>query len=383
MKEQLENLIESIQEKITTIPAIKKIIEEELIEKTKYDIRKSLMPVEEDEVDQEKERAARINHEGIKFLNSEAYREAVSKFEDALKILPDNEVIKRNLSLTYNNYGVHLSDKGLHEEAIECYLQGLEVNPDHYLMHKNLGVSYQQCKRYDESIDEFRIARKKMPDDDKLHNSLGISYLDKYLTKNKLDDCVKALSEFKKAQNLNLQNEVYKQNVMAAQIAIVNHYACLAEEVYCQGKFEESYETAEQGIEFFYKFRVEIPNKRRRDFDNLGCRLHLAMADYYYKKCLPNQASEEMRKFLNLNPNNKMLKFMSHFFEMIYSLAKGMEGEANKEKEKALNILNNNPNIMEEFMESKPDFAELIKEHLYNPDSIINQFLQKDGDYND
>lgn len=63
-----------------------------------------------------------INNEGVDLMASHAYAQAIEKFETALKLDPNYEVAKENLSKAYNNYALDLVDKGKEKDA-ESLLQ--------------------------------------------------------------------------------------------------------------------------------------------------------------------------------------------------------------------------------------------------------------------
>lgn len=58
-----------------------------------------------------------INNEGVELMSSKAYAQAIEKFETALKMDPNYELAKENLSRAYNNYALDLASKGKEQEA--------------------------------------------------------------------------------------------------------------------------------------------------------------------------------------------------------------------------------------------------------------------------
>lgn len=63
-----------------------------------------------------------INNEGVELMSTKAYAQAIEKFEAALKLDPNYDLAKENLSRAYNNYAIELSTKGKESEA-ETLLQ--------------------------------------------------------------------------------------------------------------------------------------------------------------------------------------------------------------------------------------------------------------------
>ncbi len=58
-----------------------------------------------------------INNEGVELMSSHAYAKAIEKFEEALKLDPNYDTAKENLSRAYNNYALELSTAGNGDEA--------------------------------------------------------------------------------------------------------------------------------------------------------------------------------------------------------------------------------------------------------------------------
>lgn len=63
-----------------------------------------------------------MNNAGVELMTSKAYAQAIEKFEAALKLDPNYDLAKENLSRAYNNYAIELSTKGKETEA-ETLLQ--------------------------------------------------------------------------------------------------------------------------------------------------------------------------------------------------------------------------------------------------------------------
>ncbi|MBX9685446.1 MAG: tetratricopeptide repeat protein [Candidatus Obscuribacterales bacterium] len=63
-----------------------------------------------------------INNEGVALMSTNAYSQAIEKFEAALKLDPNYDLAKENLSKAYNKYALDLAAKGKEQEA-ESLLQ--------------------------------------------------------------------------------------------------------------------------------------------------------------------------------------------------------------------------------------------------------------------
>lgn len=58
-----------------------------------------------------------MNNEGVELMATHSYAQAIEKFEAALKVDPNFDPAKENLSRAYNNYAIELSGKGKEQEA--------------------------------------------------------------------------------------------------------------------------------------------------------------------------------------------------------------------------------------------------------------------------
>lgn len=63
-----------------------------------------------------------VNNEGVELMSTHAYTQAIEKFETALKLDPNFDLAKENLSRAYNSYAIDLAQKGKEQEA-ETWMQ--------------------------------------------------------------------------------------------------------------------------------------------------------------------------------------------------------------------------------------------------------------------
>lgn len=96
---------------------------------------------------------------------------AITFFEKALALEPDDEVGWNNLGLLYEK-------KHNFEKAKECYINSLKVKENYEAEH-NLGVLYRTLRNFDESIKCLKKALKLRPGENETMISLGMSYLSK------------------------------------------------------------------------------------------------------------------------------------------------------------------------------------------------------------
>jgi len=74
---------------------------------------------------------AALNNAGIKLAASGEYRQAVDKFEAALKIDPNSQAAKRNLSACLNNVAIDAAQNGNLPEALRSLKRALELEGEH------------------------------------------------------------------------------------------------------------------------------------------------------------------------------------------------------------------------------------------------------------
>ncbi len=106
------------------------------------------------------------NNLGIAYDTAGMYREALTEFEEALKLDPDYIEPHNNLAVVYNRMGRN-------EEAIEELHEVLMLNPGYTEGHSNLAHIYTGMGRYDEAIFELEKALELDPGYAPAHNSLG------------------------------------------------------------------------------------------------------------------------------------------------------------------------------------------------------------------
>ena len=92
--------------------------------------------------------------------------EAVSRYEEALRLRPDYPV-------AHDNLGNALMRLGRPDEAISHYLASLRLDPAFGDAHSNLGVAFFQQGRVDEAIVQFEDAVRLDPGDAEAQNNLG------------------------------------------------------------------------------------------------------------------------------------------------------------------------------------------------------------------
>jgi tetratricopeptide (TPR) repeat protein len=126
-----------------------------------------------------------LNNYGNVLSSRGRHAEAVNRFSEALKFLPDAPDI-------HNNLGKALLGLGRTDDAIEQYKIALKLDPRYNLAHCNLGIAYAAKGDYDKAIEEYKIYLGANANVGELHENLA----NMLAGQGKVDD---ALSQFQLA----------------------------------------------------------------------------------------------------------------------------------------------------------------------------------------
>jgi tetratricopeptide (TPR) repeat protein len=88
------------------------------------------------------ETAHEYNEAGIRYMKSREYKDAVYAFEAACARDPDNETIKKNLTLAYAALANEYAERGNWVEAIRLVKQAHKLDNTNHVLKKNLSVLY-------------------------------------------------------------------------------------------------------------------------------------------------------------------------------------------------------------------------------------------------
>jgi Tfp pilus assembly protein PilF len=105
---------------------------------------------------------------GIELVRKDHIDEAISQYQEGLRLKPD-------YALAHNNLGYALLRKGQIEEAISHYHEALFLKPDYTLAHHNLGNALLMKGQIDEAISQYQAAILLKPDYADAHNDLGLA----------------------------------------------------------------------------------------------------------------------------------------------------------------------------------------------------------------
>ena len=129
------------------------------------------------------------NDLGAVFLGQGKVQEAMSQFEQTLRLEPD-------CAQAHNNLGIALAQTGSIEEAIAQCEQALQIKPDFAEAHNKLGDDLMKVERETEAIDQYEKALRIYPDYVGAHVNLGNAFL-------RIGKVTEATEEYEQALRIN------------------------------------------------------------------------------------------------------------------------------------------------------------------------------------
>jgi tetratricopeptide (TPR) repeat protein len=128
--------------------------------------------------------------------------EAISHYQLALRLNPDD-------ALVYNNLGVAFEKKGQTEDAIRQYREIIRLEPERPFPHYNLGTALLRKGYTDEAIRQFQEALRLKPDYADAHNNLGNAL-------GNLGRTDEAIEQYQQAIRLRPEDGIAHNNLAAA-----------------------------------------------------------------------------------------------------------------------------------------------------------------------
>jgi protein O-mannosyl-transferase len=122
-------------------------------------------------------------------------RQQLSHWQDDETLFRHAAEVVANNYLAHNNLGIALNSKGQIDEAISQFQQAIRLKPDYAEGHYNLGLSLNEKGQIDEAISQFQQAIGLKPNYAEVHNNLGIAL-------GKEGDTDEAISQFQQAISL-------------------------------------------------------------------------------------------------------------------------------------------------------------------------------------
>jgi tetratricopeptide (TPR) repeat protein len=110
---------------------------------------------------------------GSVYLNQQKTSDARASFERAIRL---SASYPETLPNAWNNLGLLSTREGRTAEAISCFQEALRLSPDHLIALENLGNAYRQQKRWDEARTTLQRAVEISPEDPEANYSLGMVF---------------------------------------------------------------------------------------------------------------------------------------------------------------------------------------------------------------
>src|SRR5260221_4046665 len=108
---------------------------------------------------------------GSTYLTAKRYREALTAFEQAIQLDPNDAVI-------YNGKGLALSNLDRHGEALAAFEQAIRLDSNFTNAYANKGMSLYKLKRYQEALAAFEQTIRLNPNFAVVYNAKGLVLLD-------------------------------------------------------------------------------------------------------------------------------------------------------------------------------------------------------------
>jgi tetratricopeptide (TPR) repeat protein len=132
--------------------------------------------------------------------------EAISQFQEAIRLKPD-------FALAYDNLGNALSNQGQTDEAISLFKAAIHLKPDDALARNNLGNALDKKGQSDEAIRLFKAAIRLKPDYADAHYNLGVALFKKGQSDeaiSQFQEAIRLQPEYAEAHN-NLGNSLFSK----------------------------------------------------------------------------------------------------------------------------------------------------------------------------
>ena len=110
---------------------------------------------------------------GSVYLKQEKNNEARESFERTVKLKTN---YPKTLTNAWNNLGILAAREGKMPEAISDFQEALRLDPEHVVALDNLGAAYRQLQNWDEARKTLERALKVKPDDPEANYSLGMVF---------------------------------------------------------------------------------------------------------------------------------------------------------------------------------------------------------------
>ncbi|MBI3599395.1 MAG: tetratricopeptide repeat protein [Nitrospinae bacterium] len=140
----------------------------------------------------------------MKYYDGGMYKEAISTYEDALKMTPKSARIRHAIGEVYEKMGMD-------DKAIAYYEEAYKINPQYIKVHQSMGDMYLKKGDTDKAMESIERAAKISPNNPQRQAQLGKIYLAK-------GEVEKADKAFKTAVNVDPKNAGLRTDIGEAYL---------------------------------------------------------------------------------------------------------------------------------------------------------------------
>ena len=155
---------------------------------------------------------------GDGYAHVSQFSKAITYYQKALEIDPEDKMARENLVRGYNNYGVTLRNNDEWDQAIRAYRNALALQPTYQLARTNLidalwqkANAHRQSGRSSEAIATYLELQKLQPEDTNITNLIGELYL-------KAQEYPAGIAAFHKVYTALPTDEQARRNLIAAYL---------------------------------------------------------------------------------------------------------------------------------------------------------------------
>ena len=230
--------------------------------------------------------------EGVKLHYDNKYQAAIDKYNEALKLKP-------NFDMIYLNRGVAYAELAQYERAIEDYNKVIELNPKFFGVYYNLGITYYDLKDYNRAIQNYTKAIE-------LNSKLDMAYMNRGNVYSDLGQYEHAMIDYNKAIKLNPKNDMAYNNRGSLYGQLKNYEQALADfnkAISLNPKFDMAYNNRGSTYAILGKYDLAIQDFNKalelnsKYFEAYAKR---GLAHYYLKQY--ERAIQDWTKVIELNP---------------------------------------------------------------------------------
>ena len=167
---------------------------------------------------------------GIVFYEKKQFDDAITNFQKALRLNPE-------FADAYSGLGNSFKEKGLLDEAVHFYQKALQADPDRAEIYYNLGIVLKEKGLFGEAISAYQKAIQLKPDSLDAYNNLGIAFQDNRQIE-------EAIASYKKALTIDPDDAVTHWNLSHALLL--------------SGNFKDGWKE--------YEWRLRVKDFHRTDF---------------------------------------------------------------------------------------------------------------------